>query len=308
MPVERVQVHQHRAAGVGHVGRVHAAVGAAGEVPQQPRVDRAERQLAAARPARARRARCPAATRAWARRSTSTAAARRARAGGRRPATPASSRTSVAVRVSCQTIALWTGSPVRRSHTTVVSRWLVMPDGRDRPRRSRTRASAPSITSRVRCHTSRASCSTQPACGWICSCSRCSSAAIRPSASNRIARVLVVPWSIAATYRLMPGRILHRPRAGLGSLTIGAARARSSVVNGSLRGAKEQRSFKPQAEGSIPSGRTRISPPARTAASASPAARLTGGRDRAPAQPPSPKTYNRSPARSSGQMSSRGLS
>ena len=31
--------------------------------------------------------------------------------------------------------------------------------------------------------------------------------------------------------------------------------ARSSVVNGSLRGAKEQRSFKPQAEGSIPSGR-----------------------------------------------------
>jgi hypothetical protein len=28
------------------------------------------------------------------------------------------------------------------------------------------------------------------------------------------------------------------------------------VVNGSLRGAKEQRSFKPQAEGSIPSGRT----------------------------------------------------
>jgi hypothetical protein len=34
-----------------------------------------------------------------------------------------------------------------------------------------------------------------------------------------------------------------------------AARARSSVVNGSLRGAKEQRSFKPQAAGSIPAGR-----------------------------------------------------
>ncbi len=33
------------------------------------------------------------------------------------------------------------------------------------------------------------------------------------------------------------------------------ARARSSVVNGSLRGAKEQRSFKPQAAGSIPAGR-----------------------------------------------------
>ena len=32
-----------------------------------------------------------------------------------------------AVRRSCQTMALWTGSPVSRSHTMVVSRWLVMP-------------------------------------------------------------------------------------------------------------------------------------------------------------------------------------
>ena len=32
-----------------------------------------------------------------------------------------------AVRVSCQTMALCTGLPVCRSHTTVVSRWLVMP-------------------------------------------------------------------------------------------------------------------------------------------------------------------------------------
>jgi hypothetical protein len=37
---------------------------------------------------------------------------------------------------------------------------------------------------------------------------------------------------------------------------VGKVRARSSVVNGSLRGAKEQRSFKPQAAGSIPAGRT----------------------------------------------------
>ncbi len=47
VPVERAQVHQHRAAGVGHVGDVHAARGSAGEVPQQPRVDRPERQLTA---------------------------------------------------------------------------------------------------------------------------------------------------------------------------------------------------------------------------------------------------------------------
>jgi hypothetical protein len=33
----------------------------------------------------------------------------------------------LSVRVSCQTIAFITGSPVLRSHTTAVSRWLVMP-------------------------------------------------------------------------------------------------------------------------------------------------------------------------------------
>ena len=32
-----------------------------------------------------------------------------------------------AVRRHCQTMALWTGSPVRASHSMVVSRWLVMP-------------------------------------------------------------------------------------------------------------------------------------------------------------------------------------
>jgi hypothetical protein len=41
----------------------------------------------------------------------------------------------------------------------------------------------------------------------------------------------------------------------IGRLERSPARARSSVVNGSLRGAKEQRSFKPQAAGSIPAGR-----------------------------------------------------
>jgi len=33
----------------------------------------------------------------------------------------------VSVRVSCQTIALWTALPVLRSQTTAVSRWLVIP-------------------------------------------------------------------------------------------------------------------------------------------------------------------------------------
>ena len=38
-----------------------------------------------------------------------------------------SSLQSASVRVSCQTMALWTGSPVCLSQSTVVSRWLVMP-------------------------------------------------------------------------------------------------------------------------------------------------------------------------------------
>lgn len=38
-----------------------------------------------------------------------------------------SSSHSAAVRRSCQTIALCTGSPVARSQTTTVSRWLVTP-------------------------------------------------------------------------------------------------------------------------------------------------------------------------------------
>src|SRR6476620_3308757 len=44
------------------------------------------------------------------------------------------------------------------------------------------------------------SCSTQPGCGKICRNSRCATALIPPSRSNRIARELVVPWSKARMY------------------------------------------------------------------------------------------------------------
>ena len=166
MPVERLQVHQHRAAGVRHVGRVHAAVAAAGQVPEQPAVDRAEGQLARLgalaraghvvedpgdlRPREVGRERQPDAL------AQAVGALARPRARARaRP-----------VRVSCQTIALWSGSP-----------GLAVPhDGRlalvgdaDRGDVARPRspapASAPSITSRVRRQISRGSCSTQPARG-----------------------------------------------------------------------------------------------------------------------------------------------
>ena len=62
-----------------------------------------------------------------ARRSRWPAAARSGPGTGRPPCPAASASTSASVRVSCQTMAWATGSPVRRSHSTVVSRWLVMP-------------------------------------------------------------------------------------------------------------------------------------------------------------------------------------
>ena len=132
VPVERLEVHQHRPPGVRDVRVV-----AAGEVPDQPRVHRPEQHVAGlgalAQPVDV--VEQPADLRA--RRSTSPAAARSGRGSGRRPASPPSSCTRWSVRMSCQLIALWTGAPVARSHSTVVSRWLVMPS----PTRSRTESS-----------------------------------------------------------------------------------------------------------------------------------------------------------------------
>jgi hypothetical protein len=68
-------------------------------------------------------------------------------------------------------------------------------------------AIAPPIVSRVRRQTSRGSCSTQPACGVICSCSRWSTWTIRPSLSNRMKRELVVPWSIAPMWSAIGGTL-----------------------------------------------------------------------------------------------------
>ena len=67
------------------------------------------------------------------------------------------------VRVSCQTMALWSGRPVRLFQTTVVSRWLVMPraDRSDGCRLRRGRADP--MTVWVRSQISSGLCSTQPA-------------------------------------------------------------------------------------------------------------------------------------------------
>ena len=78
-----------------------------------------------------------------------------------------------AVRRSCQTMALWIGSPVCRSQRIVVSRWLVMP-------MPITSFSATSLWRAPRARVSRCvaqisfgSCSTQPGCGKIWRNSRC---------------------------------------------------------------------------------------------------------------------------------------
>src|SRR4051812_41911965 len=118
-----------------------------------------------------------------------------------------------AVRVSCQTIALWMGSPVSRSQIIVVSRWLVMPTASTSPASAGEEASAPLTTSRVRRQISVPSCSTHPAFGVICSCSRWSTKTTSPSRSKRMNRELVVPWSMAPTYLAMSVRL--RRAAGL---------------------------------------------------------------------------------------------
>ena len=69
------------------------------------------------------------------------------------------------MRVSCQTSALWTGLPVVRSHTTAVSRWLVMPTPAMSSALAPAAEIASSTTSWVRAQISFASCSTQPGLG-----------------------------------------------------------------------------------------------------------------------------------------------
>src|SRR5437763_5058372 len=126
------------------------------------------------------------------------------------------------VRVSCQTIALQYGRPVRRFHTTVVSRWLVMPSAaRSRWVRSAL-FSAVSITARVRSQISVGLCSTQPGLGRTCSCSSWWRAISLPPWSKIMKRVLVVPWSTAPTKSGMGVLlVLHSAKSGGGLEVLG---------------------------------------------------------------------------------------
>ena len=140
VPVAAADVEQHGARGIGRIGRMHAP---AGQAPQQEAVHRAEGERRRARPPPARRRRCPAARRAWWRRNRDRSS-RPVRCGEQRLARPrrAAARNASAVRRSCQTMARCTARPVARSHSSVVSRWLVMPMPATSPRAGRRPAPA----------------------------------------------------------------------------------------------------------------------------------------------------------------------
>ncbi len=78
-----------------------------------------------------------------------------------------SARQRSAVRRSCQTTAGYTGSPLRRSQTTVVSRWLVIPSAAIAPAGTPASASAASAARSTLAHSSLGSCSTHPGRGVV---------------------------------------------------------------------------------------------------------------------------------------------
>src|SRR3954471_12353050 len=104
-----------------------------------------------------------------------------------------------AVRRSCQTMARCTACPVARSHTTVVSRWLVIPIAAMSFALIPDCAIASRQTVTVEVQMFSGSCSTQPEAGKCCGNSACAFAAMEMSPRNTIAREEVVPWSMART-------------------------------------------------------------------------------------------------------------
>ena len=111
-----------------------------------------------------------------------------------------SSAQSALVRRSCQTIARPSGRPVARSQTSVVSRWLVMPIAAMSAAATPARSIAPRQVAATVDQMSSGSCSTQPDCGKCCGNSSWAVATMFSRPSKRIARLDVVPWSMARTW------------------------------------------------------------------------------------------------------------
>ena len=162
VPVALVDVEQHGARGVRRVGDVGAALG---QLPGQPGVDGAEGELAAlgAR-ARARDVVEQPGDLGAGEIRVEHQAGPLAGSSARRPAARSSLHIA-AVRRSCQTMALAIGVPVCRSHSTVVSRWLVMPAATISLACTPAFSSASRATSHWLAKISFGSCSTQPGCG-----------------------------------------------------------------------------------------------------------------------------------------------
>ena len=139
-------------------------------------------------------------------------------------------------RRSCQTMARWMGSPVRRFHSTVVSRWLVMPMALMSLALSPALAMASRAVASWVVQISFASCSTQPGCGKCCVSSHWAMATMLPSRSKTMLRELEVPWSRARIWGMGDSRddggrfrrpvpIAHRLRPA-GSERVGAVPGR----------------------------------------------------------------------------------
>src|SRR5699024_1386468 len=92
------------------------------------------------------------------------------------------------------------------SHTTAVSRWLVIPRATKSWGVASTSTIAADTARRALYQISVASCSTHPCRGMICLCSNCAEAQMLPSWLTMTHRVEVVPWSSAAIKRGVPIR------------------------------------------------------------------------------------------------------
>ena len=104
------------------------------------------------------------------------------------------------VRRSCQTMALYTGSPVSASQTMVVSRWLVMPMPAMFLPLMPILVMASAMTAASEDQISIGLCSTQPGFGKYWVNSICAVERMFPSWSKTIAREELVPWSRARMY------------------------------------------------------------------------------------------------------------
>jgi hypothetical protein len=115
----------------------------------------------------------------------------------------------------CQTMALATGLPLTRSHSTVVSRWFVTPMAAMSAAESPAFARASLATCSCDDQIASGSCSTCPGAGKICSNSCCATDTTAPSWRKTMARDEVVPWSRARMKRLMMRpRSPNRPTCG----------------------------------------------------------------------------------------------